>query len=80
MARGQSGRIVLEIDPTIKRAIHARLVAEGRSLKGWFLERVEEYLDPRQQVLPLGEYVVKEPPVMQVAEPRKPGYVTRRSQ
>ena len=73
MARGQSGRIVLEIDPVIKRAIHSRLVAEGRTLKDWFLEQARDYLDPRQQVLPLGEYGARpEPPLLKVAETKTP--------
>lgn len=37
----------------MKRALHARLVAEGRSLKDWFLECAESYLDPAQGSLPL---------------------------
>ncbi len=54
VARGPSGRLVLEIDPALKRALHARVAAEGRSLKDWFLEQVERYLEqPVQQVLPL---------------------------
>ena len=80
MARGQSGRIVLEIDPLLKRTIHARLAAEGRTMKEWFLERAQEYLNPRQQALPLMEMPL-EPPALQVAEPRaKPYSAARRSQ
>ena len=53
MARGPSGRIIVEMEPSLKRALHARLVAEGRSLKDWFLECAESYLDHAQQSLPL---------------------------
>lgn len=53
MARGPSGRVIIEMEPTLKRALHARLVAEGRSLKDWFLECAESYLDPAQRSLPL---------------------------
>ena len=53
MARGPSGRVIIEMEPSLKRALHARLVAEGRSLKDWFLECAESYLDPAQQSLPL---------------------------
>lgn len=52
MARGQSGRLVLEIDPRLKRQLHARVAAEGRSLKDWFLEHAERYLQHQQQDLP----------------------------
>jgi hypothetical protein len=44
MARGQSGRLVLEVDPELKRRLHARVASEGRSLKDWFLEQAERYL------------------------------------
>ena len=54
MARGFSGRLVFEIDPALKRALHARAASEGRSLKDWFLEQAERYLAlPVQQELPL---------------------------
>lgn len=71
MAVGQSGRIVLEIDPALKRALHARLVGEGRHLKDWFLEQVAGYLNPRQQSLPLYDVPARltEPTVLKVAEP-----------
>lgn len=79
MARGQSGRIVLEVDPNLKRAVHARLASEGRTMKDWFLERAEAYVNPQQQVLPLYPRPA-EPPLLQVAEPKAPAYSTRKSQ
>ena len=53
MAVGQSGRVVLEIDPVLKRALHSRLVSEGRSLKDWFLEQAGTYLSRQQLPLPI---------------------------
>lgn len=51
MPVGQSGRIVVEFDPELKRRLHARLRSEGRDFKGWLLERVQEYLEaPRAGV------------------------------
>ena len=44
VARGQSGRIVIEIDPEVKQRLHSALVLEGQTLKDWFLARVEEYI------------------------------------
>jgi hypothetical protein len=44
MAVGQSGRIVIEMDPAQKQALHAALARDGLSLKQWFLDRVDEYL------------------------------------
>ena len=53
MARGPSGRVIVEVEPALKRALHARLVVDGRSLKDWFLECAESYLDPARRPLPL---------------------------
>ena len=50
MAIGTSGRIVLEIDPDMKREIYAALDREGRSLKDWFLEAVQSQLLEREQL------------------------------
>ena len=44
MSRGRSGRIVLEVDPTLKNELHAAVALEGRTLKDWFLETVAVYL------------------------------------
>jgi len=80
MARGQSGRIVLEIDPALKRAVHARLAGDGVTMKDWFLEQVEHLLNPKQQHLPLIEpsYRAKaDGPAMKAAEPKRPTYARR---
>lgn len=44
MARGDSGRIVLEIPPEKKRRLYALLDEEDLTLKEWFLARMEEYI------------------------------------
>lgn len=49
MARGPSGRIVIELDPALKRELHSALVADGQTLKDWFRERVAVYLADRIQ-------------------------------
>jgi hypothetical protein len=54
MARSASGRLVLEVEPELKRRLHSRLAAEGRTLKEWFLENAENYLSiPAPIQLPL---------------------------
>jgi hypothetical protein len=54
MARGPSGRVVVEIEPALKRALHAALAQDGRTLKDWFIARAESYLDAHFQMsLPL---------------------------
>lgn len=49
MARGPSGRLVIDIDPVLKRDLHSALAADGSSLKDWFLKRVVTYFAERQQ-------------------------------
>jgi hypothetical protein len=49
MARGPSGRLVIEVDPILKRDLHAALAADGLTLKDWFLRRVSDYIAQRQQ-------------------------------
>lgn len=52
MARGESGRIVIEVDPEIKNELYQKLKCEQTNLKAWFLVQVESYLDTHEQ-LPL---------------------------
>lgn len=58
MARGPSGRIVVEIDPGLKRELYAELARDGRTLKNWFTEEVRRYIQDAWQ------------PALFVAEPR----------
>jgi hypothetical protein len=51
MARGESGRIVLEIDPAEKQELYDALTRDGMTLKDWFLRRAGEYLRKRGQGL-----------------------------
>ncbi len=48
--RGKSGRIVLEVDPAFKHRLHARLASDGLTLKDWFVERAEAYLEDDESV------------------------------
>ena len=53
VARGRSGRLVFELDPLLKRELHARVAREGRTLKDWLMEQIERYLaQPTQEQLP----------------------------
>jgi hypothetical protein len=49
MARGKSGRIVLEIVPTEKDALYSALTRDGMTLKDWFLRQATDYLRNREQ-------------------------------
>jgi len=70
MAKGPSGKIVIEVEPPLKRALHARLAAEQRSMKDWFIQQAEEYLRAQERL----PYAVPEPPLLQVAEPVGAGF------
>jgi hypothetical protein len=52
MAIGPSGRIVIEIDPELKRELYGCLSSDGLSLREWFLDSARQYLSTRTQ-LPL---------------------------
>lgn len=49
MARGDSGRLVLEIDPEFKRAFYAALALEGLTAKDWFLGQARDFVEGIQQ-------------------------------
>jgi hypothetical protein len=49
MAIGDSGRVVLEIEPLLKRRLYAALQLERTSLKDWFIARAEQYVQSQQQ-------------------------------
>ena len=49
MARGPSGRVVIEMDPELKRELHAALVADGSTLKEWFISQARLHLRARRE-------------------------------
>ena len=49
MAKGDSGRIVIEIEPSLKRQLYSALAAEGSTLKDWFIINATTYLRDREQ-------------------------------
>jgi hypothetical protein len=49
MPVGNSGRIVIEIDPELKQELYRSLVNDKLSLKEWFLENVDLYLSDKTQ-------------------------------
>ena len=44
MPHTESGRIVVHIDPMLKRRLYAALAMENSTLKEWFTKSVERYL------------------------------------
>jgi len=49
MPVGNSGRIVIEIDPELKQELYCALSEQGLNLKQWFLWNANQYLDQRIQ-------------------------------
>lgn len=49
MAKGNSGRLVIEIDPDLKRRLYSALAFENSTLKDWFISAAKQYLDECQQ-------------------------------
>lgn len=49
MAKGPSGRVVLEIEPSLKRRLYAALAMDESTLKSWFIGAAEEYVRAQQQ-------------------------------
>jgi len=55
MSIGNSGRIVIEVEPGVKRELYAALARDGSTLKEWFLRSAQAYLSNAggQMTLPL---------------------------
>lgn len=54
MSVGRSGRIVIEVEPDVKRLLYSALARDGLTLKNWFLRSAESYLRDGAQIrLPL---------------------------
>ena len=50
MAVGPSGRVVVEIDPELKKELYGCLGTDGMSLRDWFLDSARQYLSRRSQL------------------------------
>lgn len=49
MAIGESGRIVIEIDPELKRRLYSALALENKTLKEWFIALALQHINTQQQ-------------------------------
>lgn len=49
MAIGTSGRIVLEVDPELKRRLYSALALENKTLKEWFIALAVQHIETQQQ-------------------------------
>ena len=56
MSIGPSGRIVLEVDPDMKRRLYGTLTSSGLTLKAWFTMEAVAYIERSTQ----GQHVTRE--------------------
>jgi len=49
MARGQSGRIVIEVDPALKAGLYAALARANSTLKDWFIASATQFCETEAQ-------------------------------
>lgn len=67
MSRGPGPRMVVELDPALKRNLYAELAHEGLTFKDWLTREAGRYVSERRQ------------PRLFVAEPPGPAYKARSS-
>ncbi|MBD2816555.1 hypothetical protein ID850_17805 [Xenorhabdus sp. Flor] len=51
MAKGESGRIVLEVDPELKKALYSILAYEQQTLKYWFVDKAQKHIEEKRNEL-----------------------------
>ena len=49
MSKGDSGRVVIEVDPDLKRRLYSVLAADSSTLKDWFISAAARYIAEREQ-------------------------------
>lgn len=49
MAKGMSGRVVIELDPDLKKDLYASLDQKGLTLKDWFIQNANRYVAEQVQ-------------------------------
>ncbi|MEQ8552128.1 MAG: hypothetical protein RIC06_10565 [Cyclobacteriaceae bacterium] len=50
MAVGDSGRIVIEVDPHFKKKLRKALALKETTLKDWFIKQAEEFIESNHQL------------------------------
>jgi DNA (cytosine-5)-methyltransferase 1 len=60
MAIGESGRIVIDVEPDVKRQLYSTLALSGRTLKDWFLNSAHQFCEERKAGQSLLEFTPKE--------------------
>jgi hypothetical protein len=44
MSKGESGRVVIEVEPALKRRLYSALAIENSTLKQWFIDSATQYV------------------------------------
>jgi len=68
---GESGRVVVEIEPLLKRELHSALLKDGKTLKKWFVTQAEDYLRNCGQATMFSESISHEKVVSNCQEESK---------
>ncbi len=71
MVRGESGRIVLEIDPSQKEKLYSALKKEGLTLKDWFLRQAGLYVRDQVRIPVTGVSAVSEDQTLYRSKPQQ---------
>ena len=50
---GQSGRIVIDVQPELKRQLYSTLARSGSTLKEWFIKKAEDYCEEKVNPVPV---------------------------
>lgn len=50
MAKGSSGRIVIVVEPELKRELYVELARRSLTLKDWFIAQATTYLETSNQL------------------------------
>lgn len=68
MSRGPSGRLVVELEPSLKQQLYSALALDGMTFKNWLTGQAERYISEHKQ------------PQLFAAEPTTPAYNKSRNQ
>lgn len=49
MARGSSGRVVLVVEPELKRELYVELTRRDLTLKAWFIDQATRFIETSRQ-------------------------------
>jgi len=49
MPKGESGRVVIEVDVELKRELYSALARQGLTMKAWFVAGARDWIRSRQQ-------------------------------